>query len=324
MTTPSEESGPQQKSSSIHQQNPEPGGKPMPCVLPEENDLPQEGSIRNVLFDLEAKLREAKEKEPNSEATKQLEKDLTDTEKEYGSFSDICKKYETAYEQFCTDENEAKSQLEEIVNWSKVVSKDEQSKIDGLWDKYEKRRKTRECDWIKARENWKSLKTCLDQAKDMEQETTDDFNQVKDFEKLVKSRFEDLKSLHKTAKGYFDAEQYGSVYAVRKEYENVKGDLWELETWKERIAKCMETCPTESSKTQEDWKPEEFKQNLIDAFRIIINSKYERYIWLKDWINKDKEKKDTKDFLDSFNQGRRTKFFQEAEESKPVKDSRAA
>lgn len=258
------------------------------CEIP-KNDQLALGSIRDRLEYLRQLVQESAE----SDAVKELGKDVETLTKIYDGLPDIIAKYRLAHKDFVGSmKDEAKRQWDDLQSWTDdEVAPPIKNKINKLAGVYAKKSGTLETELSAKTKAFRSQKSCLDQARDEEADAQSTFDEAKNFEAKAKAWFTDLTSLHKDAKGYLEAKEYEALYAVSLEFKDIYGKVQELETAK---------------------NPEWLKQELRKHLQALIDAKYKRFYWHRDWLDKKEASEVAKKDFDAFKESRRRDFIRDA------------
>jgi hypothetical protein len=261
---------------------------------------PENNTIRQMLKTLKEELQRT----APSEATNNLQEDITKVEQEYNELLGIVGVYEAAYpgfKQSGSQYNTAKIQWNEIEKRKNNIALPDKVKQDikKLREEYyrdetkEHLNDTHPKKVLESRKQvFRSIKSCYEKSKDEEVEIFDQYEEEKKFKETVDGWFTDLKDLHEQAKSSDDNKKYRSVYALYLEAEQV---------WQKINSLTSET-------------PEVWKKKLRDKIVKVLQAKDERFRWQQDWLAKEKDMNNAQTNYDTFKTNRLRDFIREAED----------
>ncbi len=271
--------------------------KPLTCA---------EDTLRRLLTEINSKLQEVKQNEPQSKAVTVLEQDLKLLDVEYEKIPIIINDYKKKMDEFEQKLSEAEKQhkeLESLTNDQQNPGDEIRGHINQLHDEYNNRETQLKNKYMNERTSFLTAKNCHEQSETKKIHAQLGYETHKNYQRTVSGWFDELSSLYNTAKELVGTGDYRTLYAYRLEFEGVLGKASAIP---------LETTKGKGRMAKQGSGVDGLKADMTKKLRAWAIAAYGHFCWQLDWLHKEKAEIMAKDMYETFMSTRREDFIREA------------
>lgn len=270
------------------------------CEVEHARQFDKEPTIARLLHQLQKRLLQEQKESPDSEATKELKKDIDILEKGYREeipkvVDDYQKEYFSTF--LRVQLPKAEENYKKLYNWTndndnpgaeirKAINELREQSYDEVEDNLNNQ-------WKSA---WKELENgnyCRrEEALALKKRAGEYFEDHKKFKDTVTKWFKQLDDLYKKAEPLLDKENYKALYAYSLEYADILHEVKQLNIK----------------------EPEWLKSELTEDLRKYCLAVYKYFYWYKNSLEIVEREKKARDSYEKFKNSRREHFIREAQD----------
>ncbi|MEH1983819.1 MAG: hypothetical protein V7L27_31945 [Nostoc sp.] len=270
------------------------------CEVEHARQFDKEPTIARLLHQLQKRLLQEQKESPDSEATKELKKDIDILEKGYREeipkvVDDYQKEYYSTF--LRVQLPKAEENYKKLYNWTndndnpgaeirKAINELREQSYEEVEDNFNNQ-------WKSA---WKELENgnyCRrEEALALKKRAGENFEINKKFKDIVTNWFKQLDDLYKKAEPLLDKENYKALYAYSLEYADILHEVKQLNRK----------------------EPECLKSELTEDLRKYCLAVYKYFYWYKNSLEIAEREKKARDSYEKFKASRREHFIREAQD----------